>query len=310
MMSDPLYVIAVISNPCRYKSRSELFKKFKLEMEAQNVKLLVVEVAYGDRPFEICCDNNPYHIRMCTNCEIWHKENMINIGVRNLTRLHPDWKYMAWIDADITFLNKSWYEETIHQLQHYKVVQLFQTAIDLGPKGEAFGRYDSFAWGYVQGNMITPTKKYVSFHPGYAWAMTRDAYDALGGLIEAPLGAGDRHMAYGLVGMMKDSINPLLHPRYSASMFQWELRAERHIKRSLGYVDGTIVHHWHGKKADRRYHDRWRILIDNQFNPDTDIKYDSYGLLNLEVGDVRQMKLRDAIMGYFRARSEDSIDPV
>ena len=55
--------------------------------------------------------------------------------------------------------------------------------------------------------------------------------------------------------------------------------------------------------------DRWKILTENQFNPNTDIKRDWQGLFQLEDhGDMRSIKLRDDIRKYFRARNEDSID--
>lgn len=306
------YVIAVISNPVRYKSRVALFQKFQKEMIDAGVELIVVEQAYGERPFEVSHSSHPHHLQIRTTSEIWHKEAMINLGVNYLTtQIDPNWKYMAWIDADISFTRPDWVVETIHQLQHHDVVQMFQTAIDLGPKGEAFGRYEGFAWAYNEGRFNSKTTKYTSFHPGYAWAITRPAYEAVGGLIEtAVLGAGDRHMAYGLVGMMKDSLNEGLHPNYAVSLLEWEKRAERYIQRDVGYVAGNIIHHWHGKKADRRYHDRWKILIENQFDPNMDLKRDSQGLLTLDVISPRQMKLRDDIRKYFRARNEDSIDTV
>jgi hypothetical protein len=185
----------------------------------------------------------------------------------------------------------------------------FQTALDLGPHGETFGKYEGFAWAYVEGRFTPKTFKYTSFHPGYSWAMTREAFNAVGGLIEtAIMGAGDRHMAYGLVGFMKESINPGLTPAYSTGLMQWQERAEKFIQRNLGYVHGTVIHHWHGKKKDRRYHDRWRVLIDNQFDPNLDLKRNDQGVLELVVITPRQIKLRDDIRKYMRARSEDSID--
>jgi hypothetical protein len=92
----------------------------------------------------------------------------------------------------------------------------------------------------------------------------------------------------------------------SNKMMQWELLCERWIKRDVGYVPGLIHHDFHGPKVARGYNTRNKILLDNKFNPDTDIKYDAQGLLQLETWEPRQIKLRDQIRAYFRARNEDN----
>jgi hypothetical protein len=275
-----------------------------------------VELAFGHRPFEVTDRHNKHHVQLRSSSEIWHKENMINLGVRRLTEIDPDWKYFAWVDADITFTpsnwipdRQHWIAETVHQLQRHHVVQLFQHAIDLGPHGETFGRYEGFGWAYVEGLFNPKSHKYTSYHPGYAWAMRRESYNHLGGLIEtAVLGAGDRHMAYGLVGVMGASITKGLHKHYGIPLLEWQARAEVYVQRDIGYLPGTIFHHWHGKKKDRRYHDRWKILLDHQFDPVSDLKRNDQGLLELVVMTPRQMCLRDEIRRYLRARNEDSID--
>jgi len=310
------WVVAVISNSVRYRSRVRLFKKFHKEMRDAGAQMIVVELAYGRRAFEVTEEGNPHHLQLRSEAEIWHKENMINLGVLRLTEVAPDWKYFAFIDADISFVpshsfveRQRWISETIHQLQHYAVIQMFQHAVDLGPTGEVFAKHEGFAWSYHEGKITKQTQKYTSFHPGYAWAIRREAFTQVGGLIEtAILGAGDRHMAYGMIGMMNVSIQPKLHPNYSVPLMQWQARAERYIQRNIGYLPGTIVHHWHGKKKDRKYHDRWNILVQNQFDPYTDLKRNEHGLLELVVITPRQMKLRDDIRKYMRSRNEDSLD--
>ena len=72
---------------------------------------------------------------------------------------------------------------------------------------------------------------------------------------------------------------------------------------------GTVLHTWHGKKADRKYYDRWQILVTNDYQPYHDLKKNSYGLFQLnDDGTERFVRLRDQLRGYFRVRNEDSID--
>lgn len=306
MQLDKFWVIAVVSNPVRYHRRYTLFKEFKYRVERQGVSVFCVELQQGDRPFACTDSQNPRHLQLRTFDELWHKENMINLGMARLPR---DFEYVAWIDTDIEFMRPDWVQETVHQLQHYMVVQMFQQAIDLGPRMEVLHTHNGFAWSYCTRQ---PWKKgYVSWHPGFAWAARREAIDDMGSLIDwGILGSGDRHMACGWIGQVAASYHGCIHSNYKSLCLQWEDRCERELKRDIGFVPGAIYHYWHGKKADRQYQNRWKILVDNQFDPITDIKKDWQGLYQLVVDTPRQQKLRDDIRLYFRARNEDSIDLV
>lgn len=296
------YVVAVISNPIGYRSRYELYRKFKHEMEAFGVQLFTVEMAFGDRPFEVTHHSNPMNLQVRSWDELWHKENLINLGI---ARLPSDWEYVAWVDADITFVNKHWVSETIRQLQHYMVVQLFQTAVDLGPSKECIQVHTGF--GYMHSHCIPwgPVgyghRKFA--HPGFAWAARREAIDKLGGLIDrAILGAADHHMALAMVGRAKESMPAGLHPNYRKMILNWEKNAIATLRLDIGYVPGTILHHWHGKKANRKYIERWGILTHYKFDPDKDLKRDWQGLYQLM---THKIKMRDALRRYFRERFED-----
>lgn len=312
-----LHVISVISNPVRYASRYRLYRDFAERMRAAGVIHHTVELSFGARPYEIVHNGHGRHIKVRTFEELWHKENMINIGI---AALPEDWEYVAWIDADIVFTNPDWAVETVHQLQHHHVVQLFSHAIDMGPRRETLQSFAGFAYMYHQGGCCPPKghgwtpycgppKGNVFWHPGYAWAARREAIDHLGGLLDFPiLGSADHHMAMALIGEAGRSIHKGVSHAYRAEVMEWQGRAEHHIQRDIGYVDGTILHHWHGKKADRKYVDRWHILVDNQFDPRTDLKRDCQHLWQLRVESPRQRRLRDQIRAYFRQRLEDSID--
>lgn len=297
-----LHVIAPISNPCRYKTRYKLYADFAKMCDDAGAVLHTVEAAFGNRPFAVTSPDNPRHIQLRTDSEIWHKENLINIGI---SRLPADWEYVAWIDADVSFARHDWVRETINLLQHYDVIQMFSTAQDLCPKHETFQRHRGFVYSYLHG--FPPTKSYANWHPGFAWAAKREAINDLGGLIDmAILGAADRHMAFGLIGKIEQSLpGDKLDPVYMDELVQWQKRAESHVKRNVGYMNGTVFHHWHGKKKDRRYKERWQILIDNKYNPHHDLKRDWQMLWQLTDNNT---KLRDDIRAYFWARNEDSID--
>lgn len=305
--------MTMISNPIRFASRYRLYEKFARHMQESGVQLWTAEAAFGDRPFTVTQPDNPRHLQVRSFDELWHKENALNLLAE---RLPYDWQYIAWIDADIEFTHwrgdHSWVSETVHALQHYMVVQLFQNAIDLGPNGEALQTHHGFVWSYLSGRPRRIGYGLNHWHPGFAWAARREAWDSIGGLIDVGiLGAGDNHMGYGFIGEIDTpySVNQSVNPEYLEHLRLWQSRAERYVRRDLGFIHGTILHNWHGKKKDRRYNDRWKILVDHQFTPRADVKRDYQGLWQLDDhGDLRSIRLRDDIRAYFRSRNEDSID--
>lgn len=303
---DVLHVITPINNYYCYKRRYELFQEYVKHMESlPGIRLYIVEVALGDRPFVATDKNNPRHMQLRTNAVIWHKENMINQMAENLPR---NWKYMAWVDGDVEFKDREIAYSTIHQLQKYDVVQMFQSVVNLGPKGEVLNTHESFFSQYAKNNFVVPRdfKKYAVWHPGFAWACTRKAYNDMGRLIDfAILGAGDHHMALALVNAVEQSCPTQMHPNYRKKLIQWQDRVERTIQRNCGYVKGTIIHGFHGRFADRKYSERWSILIDTQFDPEVHIKNDWQGLY---IFDAPNPRLRDLIRRYFDERNEDTID--
>lgn len=312
------YVITVISNPVRYTRRYDLYWKFKKHMEDLGAKLITVECQFGNRGFVLTERDNPFHVQLRTWDEIWHKENMINVAINYLSQLDPDWTYVAWIDADITFHRQDIIHETAQQLQHYDIVQMFTHAIDAGPRGEPIQNHSGFMWSYINNNRYPPqgsgTGGYYNtsksfWHPGYAWAARRQALARLPLLDSAAMGAGDHHMALALIGSAEKSLPRGISKGYRASVMNWQHVAINEIKKNVGYVDGMITHNWHGKKKDRKYRERWDILTQNQFDPLSDLVKDHQGLwrFNMNHGE-RSIRLRDDFRQYFRQRNEDSID--
>jgi hypothetical protein len=301
MKSEQLYVVTAISNPCRYESRYRLYRQFAEHVKDSGAHLLTVEGVFGERAPVIA---DAVHIRI--QDELWHKENLLNIGI---SRLPECARYIAWIDADIRFLQPNWASETVQALQHYDIVQPFSTALDLGPEklgSQAVQLHKGFCYQYLTGAPIPRGPGYEFWHPGFAWAARREALDKLEGLIDwTLLGAGDHIMALALVGRVKDAIAGGLSPEYYALAQRWQYLAEKQIKRNIGYVPGLIHHHWHGKKENRKYVERWEILRRNQYNPKADIMRDTRGAIRLA---DNKPQLRDDLRAYFRQRLEDSQD--
>jgi hypothetical protein len=307
--TDKLDVVTVIFNPWRYRSRYALYRNFARDCAAAGVRLWTVEIAFGERPFEVTDAGNPRHIQLRTSDELWLKENALNLAFQ---RLPLDAKYVAWVDADVKFARHDWASETVHRLQHYAVVQMFSEAIDLCPDHRPLNLHKGFAALYHSENFDIHAAAYEAtvgptWHPGFAWAARRQTLDDLGGLFDVGiLGAGDRHFATALVGQV-DSTHHHYTPlqSYISLLNDYQTRAEKYVRRNLGMVPGLINHYWHGSKINRFYTDRWKILVNNRFCPHQHLKRNTQGLLIFD--HQAPVRLRDEIRFYFSVRNEDSI---
>lgn len=303
-----LHVIGVISNPARYNSRYRLARKWIKQMESTpNVKLHMVECAFGDRHHEVA---RPGDLKLRTSSEIWIKENMINLGARHLLPL--DWKYLAWVDCDVEFRNPGWALETIHQLQHYPIVQPWQSACNLGPTGNISKSFDSVGYKIHLG--ASPFGKdgkrysgdpYIFGHCGYAWACTRRFWENVRGLIDfAILGSADHHQAMGCRGLYSHSVHSAMKGPFMENCHAWQTRAMQSTHGIIGYVNGRIEHSFHGSMSKRNYVGRWDILIKHKYDPNSDIRYDDQGLIQI----VGKPGLEHDIRMYNRSRNEDGIN--
>jgi hypothetical protein len=283
-----------------YARRYILLKEFvkRIEEEEEDVILYIVEMAYGKQRFIITDSKCKRHLQVRCEVPLWHKENMINLGVKLLP---PDYKAFAWIDADIEFDSVTWAKDTLRILNGSKdIVQLFSHAIDMYRDETNINIFNSFGYSYTKNKKYT-TKGIDYWHPGFGWAITRKAYEKIGGLYDKGiLGSGDSIMALSLIGKVSNMNNVNYHIDYNTSMVQYQENAK---KLRLGYTPGVIRHHYHGTKQNRKYVERWKLLMEYQYSPIEHLKYDEKGILIPTAQFPPEFK--DAILQYFKDRKED-----
>jgi hypothetical protein len=295
-----LHVITVISNPCQYARRYILAREFIKRMEQeQDIIVYVVELTYWDHKYYVTKKGNKRHLQLRGDIPLWHKENMINIGVKKL--LPPNWKAFAWIDADVEFENASWASDALKVLNGYKdVIQLFSHAIDMDKNKYAMSIFPSFGFQYSKGFNYGGSGINM-WHPGFAWAMTRKAYEKLGGLYEKSiLGAGDHNMSFSFIGYPLKSLNEATTQDYKDSVLEFY---EKSKNLRLGYIPGLIRHYFHGSKKNRKYSERWKILVDKCYTPSIHLTKNKDELLVPSSSFPKG--LADDIMKYFSERNED-----
>lgn len=299
-IEEKLNVIIVVSNPCLYKRRYNLLNEFVKRMEnEENVRLYIVELIYENQIFMVTDKNNKNHLQIKTSTPIWHKENMINLGVKYL--LPPDYKAFAWVDADIEFESLTWAIDTLKILNGTKdIVQLFSHCADLDNDGTNLNLFNGFGYSYIKNKTFT-NKGIDYWHPGYAWAITRKAYEQIGGLYDKGiLGSGDNVMALSIINNAQFMTHTGYHPDYNTCILGYQEKANQ---LRLGYTPGVIRHYFHGSKENRKYTDRWQILMKHQYSPNIHINYDEIGII--VPTNVFPNKLKEDIMNYFKERKED-----
>lgn len=299
IIEQKLNVILVMSNVCGFKRRVQLAKEFILRMNYEkDVELYIVELAYDENPiFEITDPNNKKHLQLRTKNALWHKENMINIGVWKL--LPENWKAFAWIDADIEFENETWVIDTLKMLNNYDIVQLFSHYLHMNKDKTIMTMGSSFGYKYIKNDPLCTHGGNPNFwHPGFAWAITRSAYEKINGLFQLDIvGGGDYHMAMAVISKsheIREGDN-LKNEKIEYYKKCYGLK--------LGYVPGVIRHYYHGSIKNRNYINRYKILKDNNFDFQKHITFDINGIL--VPTDQCPEGIIQGILEYFADRNED-----
>ena len=240
--------------------------------------------------------------------QAWHKENLLNVGIRAIREADPGCRYICWADADIEFIaGRSAVREIVAALESHPVVQAFSSALDLGPRGEVLKVDQSFAFSAAHGFPKRHRLDQTTWHSGYVWAARVDFLDAIGGLFDlAILGAGDHLMARAFSG--DPDLTTGADARGDiAALLPWAKRAAKALEgtEGLGYAPCVIRHGFHGFKKDRGYTTRGAILERHRFDPSSDLVENADGLHEFVEGVPRVAALVADILSYFRGRKED-----
>ena len=249
---------------------------------------------------------------------LWVKENLINLALRDCG---ADWDCAAWIDKDIEFLDRDWADKTRDALGAYDIIQPWSRAVCSGESGS--GPTIREYLDLYQGHLLHDDEGMMPWsacprgeggsegHCGFAWAATRSFLDRIGGLYDrCLLGGGDDYLKASLRGdRVSDEIPPESPPlgrdrrlELGVARFYGDFTggfAERCRGARIGFVEGKIIHHYHGRLASRGYLTRYDAAIENGFDASRDVIYESDGTLRL-----RNESLEQSIGEYFPSREE------
>lgn len=314
-----IWGVTAFFNPARYGNKLEHLRRCAGGVRAQGLKLLVVELAFGDTPFEVPDDVCDEVVRRRTTSVLWQKERLLNIGLANLP---PACDKVVWLDGDIFFENDDWVRETSERLESYVVVQPYDTACWL-PKGvstplpdSAFGRGNSEgkslpSMGYAMWHAEDRRRALASYfdhgHTGFAWSIRREAIARHGFYDAQVLGNGDFVMGHAMYGNEdfwggRNWECDRLSPELLAHITEWGRRFHEDVGSSVAYTPGRVFHLWHGNQSDRQYDTRLDVLKESAFDPHVDLKLDE---AECWTWGSNKPELREWAHAYFWNRREE-----
>ncbi len=289
-----LWGVAAFFNPVPYAVKLDNYMKFRAANKKQGLKLLTVELAFGDRPFQLQQDDADLLIQIRSDSLLWHKEALLNIGIEQLPQ---DCDKVVWLDTDVIFPDDNWIIETAKMLQRYKVLQLFKLVHAFDKKGNIDWSAHGSLYRHITG------ENYTYICPGLAWAIRRELiqkckiYDAM------VLGGGDTLFLHAVLNVLPDMLhscgnNLLQHYK------EWSSRLSDEIKGSYYYLDTEALHLYHGKIINKRYSLRDYWYEKYMFDPYKDIVRGSNGCW---MWNSNKTKLAKLVKKYLQSRNEDDL---
>jgi hypothetical protein len=303
-----LWAITSFFNPVGYRRRYANYRRFR---DALGVPLLAVELGYGEA-FELAGDDAELVLRLRAGDVLWQKERLLNLAV---AALPASCRKVVWVDCDILFEDADWHEKTRAALDRFALVQPFSSA-DRTPAGwrpgtaapptEALRSAPALiASGMSVAVCMGSRSSDIGCAHGYAWAAHRDLlerhllYDA------CIVGGGDTAMMRAAYGRFDDTARYLyMNAARVEHYFDWARRFHADVGGSVGHVEGTVFHLWHGETANRRYAQRQQDLSGFDFDPAEDIAVDRNGAWRWSSD---KPAMHASVRAYFASRCEDGV---
>lgn len=290
-------------NPCNFKSRIDNFVKFYNSIKHQIDRVEVVELIYNN----IKSEKLPSYInshKVYSDSVLWHKENLLNIGINNL--ILEGFGNIAWLDGDILFENSFWVEDTIKCLEKNNICQIFSIAEKVHRNHSTF--HPSAVRSWKETGNILPTSQ--PYHTGHAWAAKASILSRCS-LYDKSITGGADSLIWLSCFASKYNFSEIInsHPifqltckKYYLDFLKWSTDWSNLIQGNVGYVFCNIKSLYHGSVKDKQYISRYSILNEANFDPDNDLFYNKHSVL-----ESKSNTLSLKIKNYLNKRKEDSI---
>jgi len=317
-LAGDLWGVTTWFNLRRHPLPLQNLQTFCRRVREQGLKLLIVELAFGDAPFELHEDLCDLLIRRRTQTVLWQKERMLNLGIAHLP---PACDKVAWLDGDLIFENDDWVAQTSQLLESYVVVQPYETACWLprdtetmpadAQRGIAEGRYlpgmvrglSSYATD-AERNRALGNYLYAG-HTGFAWSARRSLLERHGLYDRDIAGGGDVAIAHSLLGDEEFWQGKRFYCRWLtantlADIARWGRAVHQDVAGSIAWTPGRVLHLWHGSIRSRHYTTRLKILHNSAFDACSDLAIDETGCWRW---NSDKPILHDGVRDYLAART-------
>lgn len=299
-----LWVITTFYNPLNLKSKQKNYNFFKSRLRKQGVNLLTVECAFNKQDFclkkEVDAD---ILIQVRSSSVMWQKERLLNVALKYLPK---NCDKIAWLDADIIFLDDNWASKASYFLQNHEIVKPFSQAI----------RLSKLESKLVLNNKIDNIKlssdKLVNYYSIFDKDKTRylavlgtcarrEVFDNCGFYDKMILYGADKVLASSF--LKKDYINNNLPPVLLEDIKKWQRNFSlKHPRINIHYLNGTVYHLFHGALKYKKYNEMNKPLHQYNFNPQRDLKINKEGCF--EWGSDKT-DFHNYLIQYFHNRNED-----
>jgi len=289
---EELAVVTCYFTPQPHARRVRNFEVFRRQFGRN---LYVAELAYDRSPWVMRAGANMFHFRGGPGHVMWQKERLLNAVI---ARLPTHVTHVAWVDADLLFLDRQWPMRALDQMKRFPVVQLFDTVVHLDPSGVPVSQNSGLVASAVRhGPSAYAERKGAA---GFAWAARREFLAQLPLPDCMILGGADTYIAGGFSGVRPPQIVAQLPPALQRAVGGWADSAQALTSGRVGHVPGTIGHLYHGGLQTRGYLQRYELLRQAAFDPAADIAVDETGL---QTWKTPKVKFHAAVAAYFARRA-------
>jgi len=240
-VSKDMAICIVMFNPANTKRLLMNYHYVVNQFKLKKLPVFTLELAFGEPQIA-----DAIHVR--GNSIMFHKERLCRLLE---TKIPPEFKKLAFVDADILFDDESWYYKASKLLDTHDIVQPFETCswLDLTYTEKTLTRETCV-------KMIEPVYN-SKYHPGFAWCFRREWYNKVGFFDWAVSGSGD---ALSVAAWMGKSFPVGFKSCPSSIQLEYNKFTWKPRPRITYLKDVEVTHLYHGSRQNRQYTERHNLL--------------------------------------------------
>jgi hypothetical protein len=262
------------------------------------------EILYGDQQ-PIIKHKNVIVLRC--NSPLWNKEAALNVLIQSLPKQYTK---VMWIDADIAWFRKTWYDDISKLLDTYKMVQPFSLCYYLNKHGGILNVgiaefYLHTLWRMGESYKLSPratlyNKMYECY--GMCLATHRDFYDqpifdkfVVGGgdyILTNPVTRGH---------LLCEEFIDRNFVDFKSEAMAYAKYVEEYTHANFYYYNEPLIHYYHGNLNSRHYFFRHSVSKQNISN--NSIEKNKDGLY--EITPAASKEFGPRLLNIFKGRTED-----